>query len=111
MKNDDNEFDEVLGTDRPVDHKGNGDGGGFQAPEGIWVRGLLMLVIAILSKLAQTVLMVVALVQFLWMLFAKEKNALLMEFGDDLGRWLSDSAQFLAGSTEDKPFPWAKWGS
>ncbi len=108
MVKDKNEFDDVLGSggtgdgDEPTDR--------FEAPEGIWMRGLLMLVFVMLSKLAMTIIGVMALVQFLWMLFAKEKNALLVGFGEDLANWLADATNFLAGATEDKPFPWAKWG-
>ena len=80
-------------------------------PEAIWMRGLFMIVFGLLFALAETVLWVVALVQFLWMLFAKEKNELLTEFGVDLGKWLARVAKFQTGATEDKPFPWDKWGA
>jgi len=108
MVKDANEFDEVLGSDDDEADAKFMDR--FDVPDGVWMRGLMMLILAILYKLAGTVLMVVALVQFLWMLFAKEKNTLLMGFGEDLGNWLADAARFLSGATEDKPFPWAKWG-
>jgi hypothetical protein len=85
--------------------------GEFDAPEGIWLRGLWMLVLAMMFGLAQTILGVVAVVQFLWMLFAKEKNHLLVEFGDDLGKWMAHVARFQSGASEDKPFPWARWGA
>ena len=87
--------------------------GGDSAPEDsrdIWMRGLWMLLFALFFGLAETVLLVVAVVQFFWMLFAKEKNAGLAEFGADLGKWLRDVACFQAGVTDRKPFPWAKWG-
>ncbi len=103
MANDVNEFDEVLEP-----HDGDEDMNP-QAPSGIWMRGLMMLIFALLFGLAETVLAVVAVVQFLWMLFTKEKNALLMGFGDDLADWLADVARFQTGATEDKPFPWSKW--
>jgi hypothetical protein len=35
---------------------------------------------------------------------------LLADFGKDLGKWMSDVAQFQTGSSEEKPFPWKKWG-
>lgn len=76
----------------------------------IWMRGLWMIVLALLFALAETVLSVVAVIQFLWMLFTKEKNELLSEFGKDLGLWLSDVARFQSGATEEKPFPWKSWG-
>ncbi len=101
------EFDDMID---PVEMNEPDRDGGFKAPEGIWMRGLMMLILAFMFALAETVLAVVAVVQFLWMLFAKEKNALLADFGVDLGNWLAAVARFQSGATEDKPFPWAKWG-
>lgn len=82
----------------------------FDAPQGIWMRGLWMLVLAVMFGLAETILAVTALVQWLWMLFSKERNSLLVEFGQDLGRWMRRVAEFQTGVTDDKPFPWRKWG-
>ncbi|MEE9428786.1 MAG: DUF4389 domain-containing protein [Paracoccaceae bacterium] len=84
---------------------------GTESPESIWMRGLMMVILALMFALAETILGVVAVVQFLWMLFNKEKNALLMDFGRDIGNWLRDVALFQAGTTDEKPFPWAKWGA
>ena len=76
----------------------------------IWLRGLWMLLFAMLFSLAGTILGVSAVIQFLWMLFAKKTNPLLADFGNDLGKWLHDVALFQTGATEQKPFPWKKWG-
>ena len=99
MENDPIELEEPAG--------GHGE---FDEPENIWIRGLWMLLFGLLFALAETILWVVALVQFLWMLFAKEKNELLVEFGRDLGKWLHEVARFQSGASEVKPFPWKKWG-
>ena len=77
------EFDDMID---PVEMNEPDRDGGFKAPEGIWMRGLMMLILAFMFALAETVLAVVAVVQFLWMLFTKEKNALLADFGVDLGQ-------------------------
>ncbi len=81
----------------------------YAPPRNIWMRGLFMLIFAALFGLAETVLVVVAVIQFLWMVFAKEKNAGLADFGQSLGHWLAQVAEFQTASTDDKPFPWAKW--
>lgn len=81
-----------------------------QSSNETWMRGLWMLILAFLFSFASTVLGVVAVVQFLWMLFAKEKNEFLSDFGKDMGKWLSDVALFQSGASDDKPFPWKKWG-
>lgn len=75
----------------------------------IWMRGLFMLIFAAFFALAETVLAVMAVVQFFWMLFAREKNRALADFGASLGRWMGRVAEFQTGGTEEKPFPWGRW--
>lgn len=82
----------------------------FEAPDSVWMRGLFMLVIALMFALAEAVLWVLALVQWLWMIFNGEKNELLVNFGHDLSLWVRDAARFQSGATEEKPFPWKGWG-
>ncbi len=95
----------------PVELNEPGHDTGESGEDGnIWLRGLWMLLFAALFALAETILWVVALVQFLWMLFAKEKNELLVDFGRDLGKWMQDVARFQSGASETKPFPWKRWG-
>ncbi len=76
-----------------------------------WMRGLHMLVVLLLVKLAGTVQAVVAIIQFFWMLFKVDKNAEITRFGRGLGRWFSQASAFLTGGTEDKPFPYTRWPS
>ena len=96
---------EPVEIEEPEDHSD----GEWDDRKSIWMRGLMMLILAFMFALAETVLAVVAVVQFFWMLIAKEKNAFLADFGKDLGNWLAAVARFQSGATEDKPFPWAKW--
>ena len=83
----------------------------YEPPENPWIRGLQMLVFAVLLEVAQWLLLVAALLQFLWLLFAKERNAHIAEFGDSLSKWLAGAARFQTAATEDKPFPWRRWGA
>lgn len=77
----------------------------------VWYRGLWMLVLLILFQIGQTVLIACTIIQFLWMLFAKEKNAFVAEFGASLSEWLRKTARFNAGASDEKPFPWTRWGA
>jgi hypothetical protein len=77
--------------------------------DSIWMRGLTMLIVAVCVGLAQSVLFAVAVVQFLWMLIAQERNGLLVDFGRSLGLWQAEAAWFLSGDTDEKPFPWKAW--
>lgn len=76
----------------------------------IWIRGLWMLFMAFLFGIGEFILAVAAIIQFLWMLFGKEKNQPIADFGKDLSDWLARVALFQTGATEDKPFPFARWG-
>lgn len=80
----------------------------FEPKENVWMRGLWMLVFLFLFALAETLLGVIALIQFLWMVFTKEKNRGLADFGEILANWVSDVALYQSGKSDQKPFPWTK---
>lgn len=77
--------------------------------ENIWMRGLVMLVFMACFGVAQSLLFFLAVVQFIWMLIKSERNGFLAQFGHSLGAWLAETAQFLSGDTDEKPFPWRSW--
>ncbi len=81
----------------------------YEPAGNIWLRGLFMVIFAVFFGLAETVLFILALVQFLWMLFAKERNEGIADFGASVGKWLGHVAEFQTGATDEKPFPWGKW--
>ena len=74
-------------------------------PEKLWLHGLIMLVLVLLVNRAQTVLGISAILQFLWMLFAKERNAAIARFGQGIAHWLAVRARFLTGESDERPFP------
>jgi len=76
----------------------------------VWLRGLWMVLFAIFFAVAEALLWLLALVQFLWLLFAKERNRPIADFGEDVADWLARITRFQTGATEDRPFPFAKWG-
>ena len=75
----------------------------------VWKRGLFMLLFAIAFGIGQTVLNMVAIVQFLWLLFTREPNDFLVRFGNSLSVWLADVARFQTCATGHKPFPFRPW--
>ena len=75
----------------------------------IWMRGLEMLLIAILIGLAQTVLHALTILQFVLMLIDKGKpNPQIASFGTSLGGWLAKAAAFQTAASEDRPWPWTR---
>lgn len=75
----------------------------------VWLRGLLMLLFMIAFSLGVWLLNFLAIVQFLWLLFAREPNQLIARFGTSLSTWLAEIGRFLICVTDDKPFPWRPW--
>ena len=73
------------------------------------IRGLQMLIFVILFAVAETVLALIALLQFGWMLATGAPNPALARFGRSFAPWLAAVGAFQAGATEDKPFPWSEW--
>ena len=74
-----------------------------------WLRGLFMLLFAVISRVAELVLLTVAVLQFLWSLATGQSNARLRAFGESLSRYLYQVFRFLTFDTEDKPFPFSDW--
>lgn len=75
----------------------------------VWIRGLFMFLFMIGFWVGQSLLNLLALVQFLWLLVTHEHNQLLAHFGSSLSTWLSEVGRFLACASDDKPFPWRPW--
>lgn len=77
--------------------------------ENIFVRLIYMLLIAIMISIAQTVLGVATVVQFVVMLINNKKpNERLAEFGTDLGIWIAKAARFQTAASDVKPWPWSE---
>ena len=76
-------------------------------PKGsIWLRGLMMLIFALLIGLALTVLNALTLIQFVLMVFDKgQPNTQIVRFGTSLGGWLAKAVAYQTARTEAKPWP------
>jgi hypothetical protein len=85
------------------------DGEARSSTSVVWMRGLFMLLLLLAFALAQSLLWVIAIAQFCWLLFAGEHNAPIARFGRSLALWLAEVARFITCASETKPFPWAPW--
>lgn len=74
-----------------------------------WPRAAFMVAFAILFAIAETVMLLVAVLQALWLAFAKAPNPRIKAFGASLAAWLAQAGRYQACATEEKPFPWADW--
>ena len=103
---DPNEFDHVM----PDLERGAPPPRPETIEENMVARLVYMLIIAIMINFAQTILWVVAVLQYVLTLVNGSKpNERLAEFGIDLGTWLAKAVRYQAMGSEEKPWPWTPW--
>jgi succinate-acetate transporter protein len=73
------------------------------------MRLLYMILIALMISIAQTVLTVATVIQFVIMLVNnRQPNERLADFGTDLGVWIAKAARYQTAASEVKPWPWSE---
>lgn len=77
-------------------------------PRTLWVRALLMILLAAAFQLAASVLLFVAVLQLI-LAATSASNARLQELGRSLGRYLAQIAEFESFASEALPFPFSAW--
>lgn len=77
-------------------------------PRKLWVRALLMILLAAAFQLAASVLLFVAVLQLI-LASTSASNARLQELGRSLGRYLAQIAEFESFGSEVLPFPFSTW--
>ena len=80
-------------------------------PRKLWVRGLLMLLLAAAFQLAASVLAFIAVLQLVLAAATDTPNLRMQHLGRSLGRYLAQVAEFESFGTEDLPFPFSPWPS
>jgi len=78
-------------------------------PSSIWIRGLYMLLFAIIARVTEAVVGIVMLIQFISKAATHQINENLLKFGHQLSHYLYAIVQFQTFNTEDKPFPFSPW--
>ncbi len=74
-----------------------------------WLRGVFMVVFAVIWGITEVVLVGVVVLQFGFALFTRAPNEQLRAFGRELARFLYDITVFLTYGSEEKPWPFAPW--
>ena len=72
-----------------------------------WLRGLFMLLFAVLYTIAEVVVTAVVLLQFLIVLVTGERNERLTGLGERLSVYVYDVLRFLTYNSEQRPFPFS----
>jgi hypothetical protein len=82
-----------------------------ESKRNIWVRGLYMLLMALAYQISGTLVLIVAIFQFLATLINDTPNTRLLLFGSNLGRYFQQIVNFLTFASEVVPFPFSDWPS
>jgi hypothetical protein len=72
-----------------------------------WLRGLFMLLFAVLYTIAEVVVTAVVLLQFLIVVVTGERNERLTGLGERLSLYVYDLLRFLTYNSEQRPFPFS----
>lgn len=74
-----------------------------------WLRGLFMLIFAVIYNIAEIVMAAVAVFQFFATLFTGAPNQRLASFGETLSRYFYHVVRYLTFASDDRPFPFRDW--
>lgn len=74
-----------------------------------WLRGIFMLLFALIYSVTEVVVFVVVVLQFLFVLFNGHQNTRLREFGDGLSIFVYQIMSYWTYNAEERPFPFSPW--
>jgi len=74
-----------------------------------WKRALYMILFAIAYSIAELIVAVIVIVQFLTILFTGRANETLLQFGNSLSAYVWQILRFVMYNTEHMPFPFSDW--
>jgi len=74
-----------------------------------WIRGLYIVIFAVIYSVTDVVLTAVVVFQFLATLFTGETNARLRAFGASLSAFIYQIVAFMTFNSDEKPFPFSPW--
>jgi hypothetical protein len=75
----------------------------------LWMRALFMILFVIAYSIAEILITVTVIVQFLIILFTGSANELLIRFGNNLSTYVYQIIRFETFNTEERPFPFMDW--
>lgn len=75
----------------------------------IWLRGLYMLLFALIYSVAEVITVPLVLFQFIHKALTGKTNQRLLSFGQSLSVFIYQIWRFLTFNSEILPFPFAAW--
>lgn len=73
-----------------------------------WIRLLFIVLYVVLFRIAEIVLAVTVIIQFLWTLFAGSPNESLRDFGRRAAEWLRQVVEYLTYAGNERPWPFGR---
>ena len=74
-----------------------------------WLRGLYLLLFAVLYSLAELVLVAVVVFQFGATLLTGHRNARLLSLGARLSRYMYQVLRYVTFNSDTRPYPFSPW--
>lgn len=74
-----------------------------------WLRLVYMILFVVFFNVAEAIIGIVTVLQFLLKLFTAKVNAQLQALGGNLAAYISEIVAFLTFHTDDMPYPFSPW--
>jgi hypothetical protein len=75
----------------------------------IWIRGLFMLLFAVIYSVVEILVVLVAVFQFFCVVITGQKNDRVLDLGRHLSLYIFEILRFEMFDTERLPFPFSPW--
>ena len=75
----------------------------------IWMRALYMVFYGIAYSIAELVIVLLVIFQFLAILFSRKANERLLRLGNNVSAYIYQVFQFQTFNSEVRPFPFSDW--
>lgn len=77
--------------------------------ESTWMRLVYMILFAVIFNIAEFVIVVMVVVQFLFKLFTGKANETLGALGQTVASYVYEMIAYLTFHTDDMPYPFGPW--
>ena len=74
-----------------------------------WKRIVFMILFGMVSRIAEILLVIVAVIQIFFTLITGARNLRLLRFGGQLSAYVKLVFEFMTYNTEVKPYPFSDW--
>ncbi|OIO71501.1 MAG: DUF4389 domain-containing protein [Zetaproteobacteria bacterium CG12_big_fil_rev_8_21_14_0_65_55_1124] len=75
----------------------------------VWVRLLFMVLFAVIYSVAEVVLAMVIVFQFLCVLVSGERNDRALSLGSQIAAYIYQVLRYLTYNLDERPYPFADW--